>query len=85
MEEMRINKYLASLGIASRREVDKMIEEGYKNKWRKGYPSIKVSDKDEIYIRGKKIEKHTEKKVYYILNKPLEVLTHQKMTEEEKL
>ena len=28
MEEMRINKYLASLGIASRREVDKMIEEG---------------------------------------------------------
>ena len=69
MEEMRINKYLASLGIASRREVDKMIEEGaIKVNGEKAAPGIKVSDKDEIYIRGKKIEKNTEKKVYYILN-----------------
>lgn len=55
MEEMRINKYLASLGIASRREVDKMIEEGsIKINGEKATPGIKVSDKDEIYIRGKK-------------------------------
>ena len=28
MEEIRINKYLASLGVGSRREIDKLIEEG---------------------------------------------------------
>lgn len=79
MEEMRINKYLASLGIASRREVDKMIEEGaIKVNGEKAAPGIKVSDEDEIYIRGKKIEKSTERKVYYILNKPLEVLSSSK-------
>ncbi len=27
MEEMRINKYLASIGIASRREIDRLIDD----------------------------------------------------------
>lgn len=76
MEEMRINKYLASLGIASRREIDRLIDEGaIKVNGEKATAGIKVSDKDEIYIKGKKISKSIEKKVYFLLNKPLEVLS----------
>ena len=79
MEEMRINKYLASLGIASRREADRLIEEGaVKVNGEKATAGLKVSDKDEIYIRGKKITKSEEKKVYYLLNKPLDVLSSAK-------
>ncbi len=79
MEEMRINKYLASLGVASRREIDKMIEDGaIKVNGEKITCGIKVTEEDEIYIKGKKVEKKSEKKVYYILNKPLEVLSSSK-------
>lgn len=28
MEKIRLNKYLASLGVASRRAIDKMVEDG---------------------------------------------------------
>jgi 23S rRNA pseudouridine2604 synthase len=28
MEEMRLNKYLASCGVCSRRDADKLIEQG---------------------------------------------------------
>lgn len=76
MEEIRINKYLASLGIGSRREIDKLIEEGkIKVNGEVISAGIKVTDNDTIEVKGKKITKETEKKVYYMLNKPLEVLS----------
>lgn len=79
MEEIRINKYLASLGVVSRREVDRLIEEGaIKVNGEVASAGIKVSDRDEIYIRGKKISNREEKKVYYLLNKPLDVLSSAK-------
>lgn len=31
MEKVRLNKYLASMGIGSRREIDKMVEEKKNN------------------------------------------------------
>ena len=74
---MRINKFLSSLGIASRRAIDKYIEEG-RIKVNGAIPSIgiDVNEDDEIYIDNKKIEtKRIEEKVYFILNKPLEVLS----------
>ena len=79
MEEIRINKYLASLGIGSRREIDKLIEEGkIKVNGEVISAGIKVTDNDTIEVKGKKITKETEKKVYYMLNKPLEVLSSAK-------
>ncbi|WP_294704846.1 pseudouridine synthase [uncultured Fusobacterium sp.] len=76
---MRINKYLASLGIGSRREIDKLIEEGkIKVNGEVISAGIKVTDNDTIEVKGKKITKETEKKVYYMLNKPLEVLSSAK-------
>ena len=78
MEEtkMRINKFLASQGIASRRQIDTWIEEG--KIFLNGVLASsgqKVDEKDEIKIQGKKITAHQEKKVYYLLHKAEEILS----------
>ena len=74
---MRINKFLSSLGIASRRAIDKYIEEGrIKVHGVIASTGIDITEDDEIYIDNKKIEtKRIEEKVYFMLNKPLEVLS----------
>ena len=74
---MRINKFLSSLGIASRRAIDKYIEEGrIKINGVIASTGIDVTEDDEICIDNKKIEtKKFEEKVYFMLNKPLEVLS----------
>lgn len=74
---MRINKFLSSLGIASRRTIDKYIEEGrIKVNGVIASTGIDVTEEDEIYIDNKKIETNRiEEKVYFMLNKPLEVLS----------
>lgn len=74
---MRINKFLSSLGIASRRAIDKYIEEGrIKVNGIIASTGIDVTEEDEIYIDNKKIETNRiEEKVYFMLNKPLEVLS----------
>ena len=74
---MRINKFLSSLGVASRRAIDKYIEEGrIKVNGAVASTGIDITEDDEIYIDNKKIEtKRIEEKVYFMLNKPLEVLS----------
>ena len=74
---MRINKFLSSLGIASRRAIDKYIEEGrIKVNGVIASTGIDITEDDEIYIDNKKIETNRiEEKVYFMLNKPLEVLS----------
>ncbi len=66
---MRINKYLASCGIASRRECDKLISEGKVTI--NGKPAslgCEVGDGDEVFADGKKV--NLQKNEYYIINKP---------------
>ncbi|MGL4533877.1 MAG: pseudouridine synthase [Fusobacteriaceae bacterium] len=73
---MRINKYLATKGVASRREIDRLIEEKLiKVNGNLAASGEKVSDSDEIEIRGVKLEKKKEEKVYFLLNKPLQVIS----------
>jgi len=73
---MRINKYLSSLGVASRREVDRLVDEGLiKVNGEPATSGMKVSSEDEIEVRGKVIETSQEEKVYYILNKPKGVIS----------
>ena len=74
---MRINKFLSSLGVASRRAIDKYIEEGrIKVNGAVASTGIDITEDDEIYIDNKKIEtKRIKEKVYFMLNKPLEVLS----------
>ncbi len=73
MSPVRINKYLASLGVASRRKIDEMIGEGrvqINNKIAKLGDQINPSV-DQVAIDGKKIGERGEEKVYIILNKPV--------------
>ena len=74
---MRINKFLSTLGIASRRSIDKYIEDGLiEVNGEKATPGMDVSEKDEIFIKGGKIKTKIEtEKVYFMLHKPLEVLS----------
>lgn len=77
MELVRINKYLAQKGIASRREVDKLLESGkiFIN-GRKATHGEKVGDNDKIEILGKIVNcKEKQKKVYFLLNKPAKVIS----------
>lgn len=77
---MRINKYLATLGIASRRNIDKLIFDGKISvNGNMATQGMEVSDADEILIDGEKIKANLknslDEKVYFMLNKPLEVLS----------
>ncbi|MCJ8343705.1 MAG: hypothetical protein MJH09_12815 [Cetobacterium sp.] len=69
MEEMRINKYLSSIGVASRREVDRLIDEKkIKVNGVLANAGMKVSEKDTIEVAGKKIEKKETK----LRNQPID-------------
>jgi len=76
MEKTRLNKYLASIGIGSRREIDRMIiDEKIKVNGKYPSPGMKVNVTDKIEVNGKLIGKTKEKKVYYMLNKPKKVIS----------
>ena len=67
---MRINKYLAECGVASRRGCDKLIEEGRVTV--NGKTAALVDDiagGEEICVDGVPVS-HGEKHSYYLLNKP---------------
>ncbi len=75
MEKMRINKYLASAGVAARRKVDELIEEGrvYVNDIKAKTGDMINPEIDIIKVDGNIIGEQ-EDKVYYILNKPAKVI-----------
>ena len=76
MEKIRINKFLAELGIGSRRAIDKMIEEKrIKVNGILAESGIKVDKSDKIFVNGKLLEFEKRKKVYFMLNKPKRVLS----------
>ena len=52
---MRINKYLAACGVASRRECDKLIESGKVTvNGKKIALGYEVSDADDVFVDGNK-------------------------------
>lgn len=76
MEKIRINKFLAELGVGSRRAIDKMIEEKrIKVNGVLAESGIKVDKSDKISVNGKLLEFEKKKKVYFMLNKPKRVLS----------
>lgn len=70
---MRINKYLASLGVASRRSVDQMIEEGRVsiNSQIAKLGEQVDPQKDLVTVNGEIVDSREEQKVYIALNKPI--------------
>ena len=67
---MRINKFLAESGVASRRAADKLIEEGAVTvNGKRCAIGQEISDRDTVCVNGKKVVRN-EKNEYYIMNKP---------------
>ena len=68
----RINKYLSESGFCSRREADKLLEEG-RITINGIVPEMgtKVSVDDEIRVDGKLIREKREKPIYLAFNKPV--------------
>ena len=71
----RLQKVIANAGICSRRKAEELIERGKVLINGKVVTELgtKVSEKDEICVDGKMLEK--EEKVYFLLNKPRGVVT----------
>ena len=77
MEEIRLQKYLAEAGIASRRKCEEYILAGrvkVNNKVTTELGTKVNPEKDEIYFDDKKIE-NKEELVYILLNKPIGYVT----------
>ena len=68
---MRINKYIAQAGIASRRKADQLIADGnvFVNGAVLKEPGYDVKEGDVIEVNGRKVETQT-KKIYLALHKP---------------
>ena len=76
MEKTRINKYLSEVGFCSRREADRLLEQG-KITVNGVVPEMgtKVSEEDEIFVDGKSIKKSEEENVYIAFNKPVGIVS----------
>ena len=72
----RINKYLSEVGYCSRREADRLIEEGkvtINGKITK--IGTKAEEGDQVEVEGQKIEKSTKQKnIYLAFNKPVGIV-----------
>jgi 23S rRNA pseudouridine2605 synthase len=74
--EVRLQRFLAQAGVASRRAAEELISAGHVRV--NGKP-VKVlgtkvrPGKDAIEVKGKRV--HVEDRVYYVLNKPKGVIT----------
>lgn len=78
MEEVRLQKFLASLGIASRRKCEELILEGKVAVNGKIVTELgtKVNpESDEVFYNGKKVENLDSKHIYILLNKPIGYVT----------
>lgn len=66
---MRINKFLAACGVASRRECDKLIESGVVAiNGKTAAVGADVGDDDTVTVNGSPV--NVKKNEYYLLNKP---------------
>ncbi len=82
MEEnqIRINKFLSESGYCSRREADKLIQQGLVTvNGKQPEVGTKITSKDKVCVNGKPIAKNKNKLVYLAFHKPsgIECTTNQ--------
>lgn len=77
MEQIRLQKYLANCGIASRRKCEELIIDGKITvNGEKVELGFKINpDKDIIKYNGKEVKQKNQKYTYILLNKPIGVVT----------
>jgi 23S rRNA pseudouridine2605 synthase len=78
---VRLNKFIAESGVASRRKAEEFILQGRVSVNKKVVTdlSFRVSENDDVFVDGEKIRQR--RYVYYLLNKPPGVVT---TTDDEK-
>lgn len=84
-ETVRLNKYLSEKGICSRREADRLVDEG--KVMVNGVCAVmgqKVSSADEIVVDGKKVSTKQVKPVLIAVNKPAGIVCTTARFEGEK-
>lgn len=84
MGQMRLNKYLAHCGVCSRREADRLIEQG--RVLVNGQPAATgqtVEDTDEVTVSGKAV-RTSKKTVVLAYNKPVGVTCTEKDSHADK-
>ena len=70
-EGTRINKYLSEIGYCSRRQADKLIEQGrILVNSKEVVMGHKIQKDDVIHVDGEKIKKKKTKRIFIALNKP---------------
>ena len=72
----RINKYLSEVGYCSRREADRLIEDGKVTINSKiSEVGAKVEESDQVEVKGQIIQKSKrQKKIYLAFNKPIGIV-----------
>lgn len=77
MEEVRLQKYLAACGVASRRKCEELILEGKVTvNGKKAELGCKINpEKDKVEYNGKEIKDEKQRYTYVLLNKPIGVVT----------
>lgn len=76
-ESIRLNKYISAAGVCSRREADRLIENGSVTILRSGedleVPAMigeRVCPGDRVFVNGKEVAAEKQERLYYMLNKP---------------
>lgn len=78
MEEIRLQKYMAECGVASRRKCEELIIQGKVKVNGKIVTELgtKINpNKDEVVFNGKTLKHEDDEKVYILLNKPIGYVT----------
>ena len=83
-DTVRLNKFIADAGVCSRRDADELIKKGVIKLNGKTVTEmgVRVSANDEVFYKGKKLQK--ERFVYILLNKPKDYITTTEDPQERK-
>ncbi|RAU83042.1 23S rRNA pseudouridine(2604) synthase RluF [Pontibacter arcticus] len=86
MEPIRLNKFISESGTCSRREADKLIEQGrvLVNGKIPGVGS-KVTNRDKVMVDGKQININEVEPVYLALNKPAGIETTTDLSQRDNI
>lgn len=84
-QKIRLNKYLAHCGVCSRRDADRLIEQGKVSvNGRTAQPGQQVSGQDDIVVSGEKIRKN-KKTVVLAFYKPVGVTCTERDAHAERM
>lgn len=73
---MRINRFIASTGLCSRRAADALIEQGVVEvNGMQATPGTNITPEDKVTVHGKPLEHAVPKRVYLAYHKPVGIIT----------